>query len=455
MPHAFPSPRTAALLACLAHAPFLACAHPPDTPAGRSATQAIERAALDAAPTAARAPATLAPDDVAAVAVRTSPMLEPMRHGALRDLALARASGQSEDPMLEARVAPLSAPGLVGAGPPLGAELMVSQKVSLSGRLDKESEAAAHDAAASALAVDDARHAVAREGRVLACDAWMAARGLELHDRHLAALAALKQTSAEKIAAGIGSVADALMVDGETATAETERLRFVADLDIARLHINALLGREADAALPAPPKLLASADVRSPARDDGSARGDVEAREHALLAARAREGARETAWLPDVALQAGYSSMWPDVEHQLMVGVAVELPVHLDRRSADLEAARADAHAVGAEKAALERAARTQTAAAERKRGLARALLAHHETIDLPLSERRRAEAESALATGAGSLLDVLSARIAEDDAALDVVEARAGLCRADAELLFAVRAPLPVEGAMAPGEDE
>ena len=92
------------------------------------------------------APVPRTPEALAASARAHSPRA---RAAALESLAAERSAegaGAFFDPMLAARVAPLSVPGMLPVDPreamPFGAEVMLSQRLPLSGRLSREEERA-------------------------------------------------------------------------------------------------------------------------------------------------------------------------------------------------------------------------------------------------------------------------------------------------------------------------
>ena len=128
---------------------------------------------------------------------------------------------------------------------------------------------------------------------------------------------------------------------------------------------------------------------------------------------RAREAGATMAALerkPDFEVMTTYSSMWPEVEHRWMAGVAVDLPLWKRR----LDAAEAEAEARLAQ-ARKERESLETDVSAEVEAALARYHEAlHHLEIQrdrlLPASRDQIQAARASFEAGQGGFLDVIDA---------------------------------------------
>lgn len=401
------------------------------------------------------APPSLAPLDVARAVLARNPSAAAARLAVRAAREAARGEGAFPEPMLEGRLAPLSLPAgpFVDDSVPLGFELMLSQPVPLTDRLGQARAAAEAEAEAMAAEERALRLELAERGAMLACDAWELSRTFDVNAHHRDTLVAMQSAARDAVAAGRGTVDEALRIDDEVAALVDEDLARAAALDVVKARLNALLHRVPDAPLPAPPAELPPLDEGDGDAPDPGRPGSVvtpaahpavdvaRARARAALA-RAEEAAGRA--VPDLFVTASYSSMWPEVQHQLMVGVAVELPTATEARDASVERARAER-----EVAARLAEERTDLVAADarisaRRLEEARARAALFGDQRLPLAARRSAAARTAFAAGQGSLLESLMTQRDERHVALEAERARAEVCRREASLRRARGVDLP-----------
>lgn len=376
------------------------------------------------------------PEALAAHARAHSPRA---RAAALESSAARRAAqgaGTLPDPMLEVRAAPLSVPGLVPPDPHgaqgFGAEVMLAQRLPLSGRLGHE--AARADALARGLAAE--RDALLldleREAALLSCGAWEAAAVTRVRRRHVEVLSAMADVTRAQIANGRATVADAQRLDAEVARLSLDVLEGEGELLALDAETNLLLGRAPDAPL-APPGADAPWLAQEPSAPPLDQRDEVRralAQVEAAEAERARAGA---AWVPDLSASVGYSSMWP-LSHALTVGLGVDLPLWGGGRSAEHDAAGVLHESAQARlddaRARLEGA----QAAARARDDAAFKMLTLLEQRVTPLVAARAQTLRAALSGGA-SLDAALDATLEERAAELEVVRAGGVRCRARAEL--------------------
>lgn len=381
-------------------------------------------------------PAARTPEELARHARIHSPRaraLELERRAAIR---AAKGAGAFMDPMLEARAAPLSVPGLLPAEPHEalgpGVELMLSQRFPLSGRLGHERERAVALAQRTSHEVDAMLLELDLEAALLACESWERAAELEVLLRSRELLGAMADVTRAQIAAGRASVGDAQRLDAEVAMVGLELAEKEAARRAVDARTNALLGRAALAPLPDPPvevPWLLDEPPALPAEE----RAELRARQAELDAAQAERARAADAWLPDLNASASWSSMWP-LSHQFLLGVGAELPLFNRGRDAELESAGL---MIDGARAELEDArARALAALAEaraRDEGAARALAVLQERV-VPLAAARADTARAALGGGA-SIERALDATGAEIDARSRLVRAQGERCRMRAEL--------------------
>lgn len=386
-------------------------------------------------------PATLEPLDVARAVLANNPSLAAGRAAVQAAEAMVRSEGAFPEPMIEGRLAPLS----LAAGPfveradkdmPVGFEIMLSQPLPLTPRLAHAHEAARAEADSMASEERALRLELAERAAVLACDAWELQRALDVNAHHEELVSAMRSAARDAIAAGRGTIDEALRVDDEAVALEDEELAGATALDVVLARINALLHRPPDAPLPPPPEVL---EPFEPAPSDRELHPLVEGADARVRAASARVDEVDSRNVPDVRLTASYSSMWPDVEHQLMVGVALEIPSARAARDASIDRARAERDA--ALRLADERrdlvAAEVRTARLRLDEARARAALFDRQR--LPLAAERTSNAGTAFSVGTGSLLGALMALRDERHVVLEAHRARAEVCRREARLRAAL----------------
>lgn len=382
------------------------------------------------------APIERTPEALAAHARAHSPRAKA---AALEQSALGRAAdgaGAWPDPMLEARAAPLSVPGLLPVDPhderTFGAELMVAQRVPLSGRLGRERERAQAVALRAGAERDALLLDLDRDAALLACDAWDAAAVTRVRRRHVELHGVMADVARAQIAAGRATVGDAQRLDAETARLSLDVIEGEGELAALDAETNLLLGRAPNAPLGAPgdevPWLLE--EPKTTAVDQRSeVRGEA-----ARLAAAEAERARATdAWIPDLTASISWSSMWP-LSHALMLGVALELPVFNAAKDAELDAAAVmrDGAQAMLDQARLRVVAELAVARArDDAAARARALLEHKVA---PLAAARAQTARAALSGGA-ALDAALDATHEEREVELELVRATALRCRTRAEM--------------------
>lgn len=382
------------------------------------------------------APAARTPEALAAFLREHSPRARALSLERKAARRAAEGAGSFFDPMIEARVAPLSVPGLLPEDPhnpmPFGVEVMVAQRLPLSGRLARERERATALGERVRHLTDGMELDLELDVAMLACEAWQRAESTRVHERHLEVLRTIAELTRAQLAGARASVGDAQQVDAEIAMVEAELAELAGMARAVDARTNALLGRAAEAPLPAPPAEVPWLSTDPPSLDV-EARTEVRAQAALVQAGQAERARAADAWIPDLTAQASWSSMWP-LSHQFLLGVGVEIPLFNRGRSAELDSA--DLMRDGAQASLDEVRARAQAelgAAQARDRAAAAALAILRERV-VPLAVAR-AETTRASVGGGASFDAALEATRDEIEARLQEARVAAERCQSRAEL--------------------
>lgn len=364
-----------------------------------------------------------------------NPSIDAARRGWKIALARAPQSAALDDPMASFSVAPLS----LGAGIRVGQEVMVRQRLPFPGKRSLAEAIARAEADAAMHDFEAARLSLALIASNLIDDYYVVDQALRTNAEHTELLHTLKRAAEAEYAAGRVSLQDPLRAEVELAALEEERLALTTERAVVTTQINGLLHR--DLHLPLPPP----ADPGEPeAMQDNvqtMARRAVESRpEFRAAGARIRSGeaavdlaARE--YFPDFEFMSSYSSMWDMREHRWMAGVAVNVPIQLDRRRAAADEAAAQL----AQSIAAEQHARVELEVEVTRAHLrveeAQHVVALYAERTLPAARDQIAAAEAGFGAGRAGFADVIEAERSLRNATLRFHSARAELHRRIAEL--------------------
>lgn len=293
--------------------------------------------------------------------------------------------------------------------------LELRQPLPFPGKLGLRGERALAEADASQRDLDAIRLDLAVRAQVLFADYYLTARALEINAAHLNLVDELHQSALKQYQVGLVSQQDPLQ-------AETERLGLVRrEIELRTRYrtraqqLNALLHRAADLPFPAPTKTLSSqvlsGDVLLAAVENAvQVRPEIAAADAAISA---RESARSLArleFLPDFELWGKYDRFWSEQDLRPSVGVALNVPLQLERRRGAVDEADAELERVKRERDRLIDAIRAAVAnAAERVREQQDLtdLLA---TQTLPTAHDRIVAARAAYDTGRTTFTAVIDA---------------------------------------------
>ena len=341
-----------------------------------------------------------------------NPTLEASRQAWRAALARYRQAGAYEDPMIELSAAPLS---FASSDARVGYEVGISQRIPLGGKRDAAATLAIAQAEAASTDYDAARLQLALTASQLYDEYFIALRSAEINARHVEFMHTLKQSAVVGYQTGHGAVQDSLSADAELAQLEYEAVVLETQRKVAVAQLNALLHRDPNASLPAPPAEL-PAPVDAGGHDSGGTAHVLEQRPD-IAAARARvrvEDARsqvaEQDAYPDLTLSTSYNSMWDMPEHRWMAGVALNIPLERERRNGAVEEAQAMRAAAQSEVQRMSDDARSEIAIAELRVAEAKEALRLHEQRLLPVARQQVDAAQAGFISSQGSFSMVVDA---------------------------------------------
>lgn len=407
---------------------------------------------LSASPIAAPLDAETLVDAVLA----SNPGIDALRAGTEAAEARAHAAGALPDPRLGITVAPAALDGFEAGGgrhrDPTGA-VELRQDLPWPGTLGLREAVSRAEARAGRDAEAALRLELAATARIRHAEWAYVHAALAVNERTASLVEALREVAEDRYAAGLASQQDPLQAEVEVQRLRAQALTLEGRRAGIRSALNALLGRDAEAELPAPGALPAPGSappfdtLRTLAR---SRHPDLHAMRQRVEAQQGRAALREKAFYPDLSITAGHNGYRPAEETRFTVGVGITLPLDRDRRRAELDAARAETarmrHALRDRESRLLAEVSAARAAAER----ARATVALVRDALLPRSRETLDAARSAYASGDGSFLDVITAERQLLNTELELERARADHAIARAELMRDTGGPLPAPEAAA-----
>ena len=380
--------------------------------------------------------------DVVALVLRENPTLHAAKAAVRVALSRADIDTALPDPMVRAQVAPLSVVTPFLGGPPFGASVTLAQKIVWPQKLRLAGDTALADAEVAMEEVEAARLRLATTASLLYDDYWTVARTIEVQRDIIDLSRQNEGTAAGGYSAGRGSQQDPLEAEMERIHAEHQLHVQESELIATRARLNALMHRPTSAPLPTPtsPSFLPEETVSSSSSSSPSLREHPSIRMWAARKAAASTKQSLTDWrfLPDVEVNATYNSMWPALPHQLMVGVAFDVPLQLGAR--DAEVASADAGVLEAEASlmaatdALEAQMAVASSAVEETRRVERLL---REQL-LPSATDRARAALAGYEEGLHGFDVVMNAERLRYDVRLQLITVTADVSRNHARLLEA-----------------
>ncbi len=357
------------------------------------------------------------------------------------------------DPTIGVSVAPLS---VIDPDARIGFGVELKQPLPYPGKRRLRGEVAAAEAEATQEEYAALRQRLALMTAQLYWDYEFAQQALAINDEHLDLLGEYGKTVASYLDVGRARQDEALEVDQELAELRRDRATLEANRDLVIARLDALLHRPPQAPLPAPP------DATVPAKLDASreslqraalaGRPELRAANHRIDGAGASIELARRDYYPDLTVMGSYSRMWPMLAHQVMIGIAIPLPLQRRSRGAAVDAARAHVAQRRADRDEMADQVLLDVELAFRRVGEAdQAITLYREQV-LPAARDRVAAIRIGLDAGRASFLEVIRAERALRAARLRYQIALADAHRRRAELDWAIGRLPGAADAPAPG---
>jgi outer membrane protein TolC len=321
-----------------------------------------------------------------------------------------------------------------------GQRVELSQRLPFPGKRGLRGERALAEAGAAGEEFAAAGSALAAEASALYDDYWFATRALERNAEQQRLVAALQRAAEARIAAGLASAAQPLAAEVELARLEHDAVMLETERRVAVAAVNRLLVRDPGLELPPP---VREHDAPREATPDEAARVEraLELRPDARAAARrvrAAEAqvalARRESW-PDFRVTGAWDGFWEEDELQPTLGVSVDVPLALGRRSAARDEAQAELLRARLEASALDAQVRFEVQSAALRVAEQRHLVRLLEARRVPAARQRLAAVRAGLAAGTVGFGELIEAARDALDADLAHEEALANLGRRLADL--------------------
>ena len=425
--------------------------NPGDGPAGFD-TAALDVASFDAV-TADRTSSSpsirdLTLDEAESIASAESPEI----HVAVRRVAMAEAhvaaAGAFEDPQFMYRgwQVPLKHPWDYNSAQNM---LMISQALPGPGKRGLESGIATTDVQAEKYSLESTRLRVRVEVRKAFYDLLLAQDELQIHDQHVAI--AHQAIEAARIKYTTGKVPQQDMLKAQLALTRLAEhmVRFDRDADVARAHLNTLLGR--NPTLPISLRGDFQVDQALPSAQDLEklalqSRPDLLGAQIAANKSRQEQALAKKAYVPDFTLSAGYMLMpsGSDPRNNYMIEGSVSLPwLNHRKHDADISEAAAKVTDEDAELAALRNEAFGQIEEALADARAAQRLAAIYKNALRPQADATLHAAVIAYENNQTELLDLLDSQMTVIDIDLSWRQAMGDFSARMADLELAVGIPL------------
>ena len=387
----------------------------------------------------------LTAEALVAAVLQRNPNLEAQRAAMSAAAARIKTAGALDDPMLSVGVAPRTIGNAIGTRGNVG----VSQALPWWGTLDARAAAAR----AMADAANEDVQSLALRLRAVAQSAFADWRyihaALDVNRHHQTLYTELREAAKARFAAGLAPEQDVLQADVERTMLRQEALELTQQQLAIQAGINALLNRPADAPIPSPgalppaSRLPPLAALRSFALERHP---DVRQLQFQERAASEQMTLAERARYPNFVLNVGYDNMWDNPVQRPMVGVSISVPLDQGKRTAEIDAARANAHRAQASLADLSaHLGGDLTAAYAAVEETRQSLTLYHQQL-LPLADSALAVARSEYATGRSDFLYVINAERSWLGAELGLARTEAELLKRLAELGRLAGTSLPIE---------
>ncbi|HUF73661.1 MAG TPA: TolC family protein [Gammaproteobacteria bacterium] len=373
---------------------------------------------------------SLTVDALVAAVISESPRLAAI--DALAEAAAYRVevAGAFDDPTLSLATAPRSS----------DSNIDVSQRLPWPGTLRARESAAESDVLATRRRVDVERLMLTLAAKSAYAEWYFIERAIAVHAETEVLLDQIIATAETRYAAGSASRQDVLQAEVERANLEAHGLGLMRRRTATLAHINALMSRPPDAALPpAGPIPVGQPLLDAAALERRALDGHPELRQldAEIAGAENRAELAELAFRPDFQVRAGYNTLWDESDKRPVIGVSINVPLARSKRRA--EQSRAEAETRRAQSLLADRRAVLlgELARARAEVEEAAAIVDLHERELLPLADEYLAVALADYESGSGAFLNVMTAedrllsiRLAGERARADYLRSLADLER-------------------------
>jgi outer membrane protein, heavy metal efflux system len=238
-----------------------------------------------------------------------------------------------DDPMFGFMVSPSGVGRMEGGGWMVEA----SQKLPWTGKRALRGDAAVSEADAMRGDIGDTRLRLAEAAKMAFYDYYLSRRQVEVNVATVALLRQFREIAKSKYEVNQATEQDVLQADVELAGLEGRRTELARDESVAKARINTLLHRAPDGPLPPPPARIELRDALPPLeglqQEAIAARPDLYAAAARIRAEQANLALACKEYCPDLELVAKYDGFMPE-EMRPQVGMTINVPIRLDRRSA-------------------------------------------------------------------------------------------------------------------------
>lgn len=317
------------------------------------------------------------------------------------------------------------------------------QPLPFPGKRGLRGERALAEADASAMDLDAIRLDLAVRVQVLFSDYYLTVRALEINATHVRLLEDLHQSALTQYEVGLVSQQDPLQAETQRLGLVQREIELRSRLRMRVQQLNALLHRGADLPLPAPAARTTSQTLSDDALTEAidktiQTRPEIAAADASIAARESAKSLARLEFLPDFELWGKYDRYWTENDRRPSVGVAVNIPLQLERRRGAVDEADAELERARRERDRLADEIRSAVAtAAERVREqnrLQELLL----TQTLPAVRDRVVAARAAYDTGKTTFIAVVDAFREQLEAELAYQTAVAMYARRQAEFFGA-----------------
>lgn len=350
-----------------------------------------------------------------------------------------------DDPTLSYSLAPLS----IGSDAVhFGQTIELSQPLPYPGKRRLRGHVVLAEAEAAREDYEAVRLRVAQMAALLYYELYATDRALAINAEYRTELEQHRTTLTAHLAAGHAWQDDAHKIDVDLGEVRKARVDLEAERDVIVAQLNELLHRSPELPLPPPPSSLPMPEAPGASAEELRARAVRQRPEMRAAAARldgaaARAAVADRDFYPDLRVMGRYSSMWATIEHEIMVGVAVTIPLWRGARHAAVE--QADASRAGAVFASRATEDRIRTEVERAHRGYTAALAVAETYRDeiLPSARARVQAIRGGLDSGRVAFIevlradhDLLSATLRYERALADAYRRRADLDAATGKLV-------------------